>query len=71
MKKFALILIRFYQRFLSLENLGIKNCRFEPSCSRYTYQAIDKYGVIKGGLMGFWRILRCNPFNKGGHNPVE
>jgi len=71
MKKFALMLIRFYQKFLSPENLGIEVCRFEPSCSRYTYQAVQKYGVIKGSLMGFWRILRCNPFNKGGHDPVK
>lgn len=46
-------------------------CRFEPSCSRYTYTAIEKYGVIKGTLMGTWRILRCNPFNKGGYDPVK
>lgn len=71
MKKFALILIRLYQKFLSPENLGLKICRFEPSCSKYTYQAVEKYGVIKGGVMGLWRILRCNPFNKGGHDPVE
>ena len=71
MKKFALMLIRFYQKFLSPENLGIEVCRFEPSCSRYTYQAVQKYGVIKGSLMGFWRILRCKPFNKGGHDPVK
>jgi hypothetical protein len=71
MKKLALALIRFYRRFLSPENFGLHVCRFEPSCSRYTYQAIEKYGVIKGGAMGFWRIMRCNPFNKGGHDPVH
>ncbi|MFC1755795.1 membrane protein insertion efficiency factor YidD [Patescibacteria group bacterium] len=71
MKKLELMLIRFYQKFLSPENFGIEICRFEPSCSRYTYQAVNKYGVIKGSLMGFWRILRCNPFNKGGHDPVK
>lgn len=71
MKKLALILILFYQRYLSPENFGIQVCRFTPSCSKYTYQAIDKYGVIKGGLKGAYRILRCNPFSKGGHDPVQ
>ena len=46
-------------------------CRFTPTCSEYTYQAIDKYGLIKGGIKGAYRILRCNPFNKGGYDPVE
>lgn len=71
MKKFALMLIRFYKKFLSPENFGMNTCRFEPSCSEYTYQAIEKYGVIKGSIMGGYRILRCNPFNKGGHDPVK
>jgi len=46
-------------------------CRYTPTCSEYTYQAIEKYGVLKGSLMGFGRILRCNPFSKGGHDPVK
>ncbi|MCO5211684.1 MAG: membrane protein insertion efficiency factor YidD [Caldilinea sp.] len=46
------------------------NCRFYPTCSSYTYQAIEKYGVAKGSWMGFKRILRCNPWNKGGFDPV-
>ncbi len=71
MKKLALMLIRFYRKYLSPENYGIQVCRFEPSCSRYTYQAIEKYGFLKGGFMGLYRIIRCNPFNKGGHDPVE
>jgi putative membrane protein insertion efficiency factor len=40
-------------------------------CSEYTYQAIEKYGALKGGFMGAWRILRCNPFSKGGNDPVK
>ncbi|MCK5794712.1 MAG: membrane protein insertion efficiency factor YidD, partial [Anaerolineales bacterium] len=44
---------------------------FYPSCSHYTYQSIYKYGVLRGGLMGTWRILRCNPFSKGGFDPVK
>lgn len=71
MQKFALNLIRFYQRFLSPERYGVQICRFEPSCSKYTYQAIEKYGVLKGGFMGAWRIFRCNPFSKGGLDPVK
>ena len=57
-----------YQRTLS-PLLG-PVCRFEPSCSKYTVQAIQKYGALRGGLMGAWRILRCNPFGKGGYDPV-
>lgn len=71
MKKLALILIRFYQKYLSPENYGIYVCRYTPSCSKYTYEAIDKHGIIKGGLMGIWRILRCNPLSKGGNDPVK
>jgi putative membrane protein insertion efficiency factor len=59
-------LIRFYQRFLSQPNV----CRFYPSCSHYGYQAIYKYGVLKGVPMTVWRLLRCNPFNPGGYDPV-
>ena len=45
-------------------------CRFYPSCSRYGFEAVRKYGVIKGSLMAGWRVLRCNPFNPGGFDPV-
>lgn len=68
MRSIALALIRFYQKFMS-PMLG-SNCRFYPSCSSYTYQAIEKYGVAKGSWMGFKRILRCNPWNKGGFDPL-
>jgi putative membrane protein insertion efficiency factor len=68
MKSIVLWLIRFYKRFIS-PGLG-SNCRFYPSCSQYTYQAIEKYGVLRGGWMGAKRIARCNPFNKGGYDPV-
>lgn len=68
MRSIALRMIRFYQRTIS-PGMGA-NCRFYPSCSQYTYEAIDKYGVLRGGWMGFRRILRCNPFNKGGFDPV-
>jgi len=57
-------LIKFYQKFIS-PNFG-KNCRFYPSCSVYTVEAIEKYGLVKGLKKGVWRVLRCHPFNKGG-----
>lgn len=61
--------IRLYQMTLS-RILPANTCRFYPSCSHYGYQAIYKYGVVKGGLKATWRILRCNPFNPGGVDPV-
>jgi hypothetical protein len=64
-----LALIRLYQVTLS-RTLPPDTCRFYPSCSRYGYQAIYKYGALKGGLMVAWRLLRCNPFNPGGFDPV-
>jgi len=64
-----LALIRGYQLTLSRALPG-NTCRFYPSCSHYGYRAIYKYGVIKGGLLAAWRVLRCNPFNPGGHDPV-
>lgn len=66
----VLALILLYQKTLSKVLPG-NTCRFYPSCSHYTYQAIYKYGLIRGGLMGTWRILRCNPFSKGGYDPVK
>jgi putative membrane protein insertion efficiency factor len=68
MKRLALALIRFYKRFIS--PALPPSCRFEPTCSVYTYQAIEKYGVIKGGIMGAKRIARCHPLNPGGYDPV-
>jgi len=56
--------IKIYQKFIS-PILG-KNCRFYPSCSEYSCQAIKKYGATKGLILSFWRVLRCNPWNKGG-----
>ena len=64
-----LVPILFYQNTFS-RTLPADTCRFYPTCSHYTYQAIYKYGALKGGWMGFMRILRCNPFNKGGYDPV-
>jgi putative membrane protein insertion efficiency factor len=65
----ALRSIRFYQRWISPALPS--TCRYQPTCSEYGYQAIAKYGIIKGGRMAIGRILRCNPFFPGGYDPVE
>ncbi len=77
MKKAILALIRFYQRFLSFDKgffkmlfLTDKTCRFQPTCSEYTYQAINRYGIISGGYKAVKRIIRCHPWNKGGNDPL-
>jgi putative membrane protein insertion efficiency factor len=64
-----LALIRLYQKTIS-PGLPEGTCRFYPSCSHYGYQAIYRYGALKGSGMAAWRILRCNPFNPGGFDPV-
>ena len=68
-KLILLGLIRFYQKLIS-PALPANTCRFYPSCSHYAYQAIYKYGVIKGTFMAIYRVIRCNPFNPGGYDPV-
>ena len=68
MKWLALRLIRFYKRYLS--PLLPSACRFEPTCSMYTYEAIEVYGVVRGTWMGIKRISRCQPFHPGGYDPV-
>jgi hypothetical protein len=68
MKYFGMGLIRLYQ--LTLSKVLPPSCRFTPSCSHYSYEAIRKYGLLKGSWLGFRRILRCNPFNPGGYDPV-
>ena len=68
MKTVVLALIRFYKRFISPALPSA--CIYEPTCSVYTYQAIEKYGVFKGGWLGIKRIARCHPFHHGGYDPV-
>lgn len=61
-------MIRFYQTHISVHTSP--KCRYYPTCSQYTYEAIERFGAFKGFFMGLWRILRCNPFSKGGYDPV-
>ncbi len=68
MKQLVIAIIRFYQRYLSAA-LG-SNCRFQPTCSHYTLEAVERYGALKGLWMGARRISRCHPFNPGGYDPV-
>jgi len=68
MKTVSLLIIRVYQKTLS--RILPPSCRFTPSCSHYGYEAIEKYGFFKGGWMTTKRIVRCNPLNAGGHDPV-
>lgn len=78
MKKVILKLIRLYQRSWLyrapiLKQLFLTDacCRFRPTCSEYTYQAINRYGIIRGSLKALKRILRCHPWSKGGDDPVK
>lgn len=78
MKKLALAAIRFYQKTEWFHGaiarqlfLTDKVCRFYPTCSEYTYQAIEKYGIAKGFFLGLKRIVRCHPWNKGGFDPLK
>jgi len=84
MKRLILASIRFYQHYLSFDNglfkylfltgkglpAGRQACRFSPTCSEYTYQAVERYGIISGLWLGLRRISRCHPWNKGGIDPV-
>jgi hypothetical protein len=76
-KKIFIGFIKFYQKNLSFDHGFLKvffpygYCRFRPTCSEYAVQSIEKYGILKGGLKAAWRILRCNPWNKGGYDPVK
>jgi len=69
MKKVLILIIRGYKKVIS--PLLPPSCRFYPSCSTYAIQALEKYGIIKGSIKAIYRILRCNPFNKGGYDPVK
>lgn len=74
---FIVFLIKLYQKTLSFDHGPLRFfyphgfCRFYPTCSEYSVHAVQKYGPIKGVLIATWRILRCNPFNKGGNDPLK
>ncbi len=68
MKKVLLALIRFYQTAISPNTRP--HCKYYPTCSQYGFEAIERFGALKGSALALWRILRCNPFSKGGYDPV-
>lgn len=69
MKKICIKMIRFYQKYISpLKPYG--TCKYYPTCSNYAIEAYQKYGFFKGTALTVWRLLRCNPFSKGGYDPV-
>ena len=68
MKYLALVPIWFYQRFIS--PVLPSSCRFQPTCSQYAVEAIERFGLLRGGSLAIRRILRCHPFNPGGFDPV-
>ena len=68
MKRVVIKMIRMYQRYIS--PIKMTKCPYIPTCSNYGLQAVEKYGVIKGGFLAAWRVLRCNPFSRGGYDPV-
>ena len=72
MKIFLLFLLTLYKKFISpiFKFIGIE-CKYYPTCSEYMRQAIEKYGAIKGICLGTKRLLRCNPFSKGGYDPLK
>ena len=68
-KRLLIILIKLYRKYISPLK-RYPSCRYIPTCSQYAIKAVYKYGAIKGGLLALWRIIRCNPFSKGGYDPV-
>jgi len=76
-RRLAVGFIKIYQKTISFDHGFLKIfyphgfCRFTPSCSEYGVQAITKYGVLKGSLLTSWRVLRCNPWSKGGYDPLK
>ncbi len=68
MKRVMIAIVRAYRKYIS--PLLPPSCRFTPTCSEYAIEAIQKHGAWKGGMLALWRILRCNPFCKGGYDPV-
>lgn len=77
MRKLTLACLRFYQKYLSLDQGWAKRlwltdrvCRYQPTCSQYALEAVEKYGMLKGLWLGLKRVCRCHPLNPGGYDPV-
>lgn len=76
-RQVLILIIRIYQKTLSPDHGILKIffrygvCKYTPTCSEYACEALKQYGAVKGGAMSVWRVLRCNPFSKGGHDPVN
>ncbi len=68
MKKFLIWLIQVYRKYIS--PMKTTKCPYTPTCSEYGMQAIEKHGALKGSMLAAWRVMRCNPFSKGGYDPV-
>ncbi len=68
MKKLLLGIIRFYRKYIS--PMTPSTCKYIPTCSEYGLEAVERFGALKGGALTVWRILRCNPWSKGGYDPV-
>ena len=68
MKKLLIFLIKFYRKYIS--PMKSTKCHYFRTCAEYGLEAVEKYGAFKGGLLALWRIIRCNPFSKGGYDPV-
>ncbi|EKS4345450.1 membrane protein insertion efficiency factor YidD [Clostridium sporogenes] len=69
MKNLLICIIKIYRKYVS--PLKRPSCRFYPTCSQYSMEAIEKYGALKGTLISIKRIIRCHPFNKGGYDPLK
>ena len=68
MKKLMILIIKFYRKYIS--PIKTTKCPYYPTCSEYGLEAVEKHGALKGGMLTAWRICRCNPFSKGGYDPV-
>lgn len=69
MKFLVIWMLKFYRNYLSV--MKFRCCRFYPSCSEYAIEAVGKDGILLGGIKSFWRLIRCNPFSRGGYDPVQ